>query len=367
MRRLTTLGRLVRPMLKLLNASERGAVGVLVAILIGGGVLIGMGALVLDVGQLYQYRAELQNGADAGALAVATSCAQGSCAPTVATTFAKANSHTGFATVPQVCGSSGLGSCPGSTGKLTDCPSAPAGVTYVDVHTQSQTPSGSSLVPPVLAKTLLGKSSYTGTTVSACAVAEWGAPSTATSTTLTVDNCEWSAATNDGNSFATSPPYPQNPTPNKSFDQVMHLSVNSSDGCGTFNWITDSNGNCTTDLAGDYSAISVPSGVPSECVPVLSTSQTNKTVILVPVYGNGSSCGHGGSATYVLEGFAAFVVTGYHFGTKGPSASDWLNSKNDCTGSANCVNGYFTQTLVTTTQGTVGGQDMGATIVQLIG
>ena len=52
--------------------------------LIAGGVLFGMGALVIDVGQLYQNRAELQNGADAGALAVAKSCAQGTCTPSIA-------------------------------------------------------------------------------------------------------------------------------------------------------------------------------------------------------------------------------------------------------------------------------------------
>lgn len=361
------LGRLVRPLLRLVNANDRGATGILVAILIGGGVLVGMGAMVVDVGQLYQYRAELQNGADAGALAVAKSCAQGTCTPTIAATFANSNSSTGKAGVPKVCGTSGLGACPISTGKLSDCPVPPAdGSNYVDVHTQSQTKTGSTLVPPILARTLLGHGNYTGSAVLACASATWGAPATATSSTLTVDNCEFDAATNSGTLFAPAPPYPQNPTPAKSFDQVMKLSTDDSDGCGTFNWITDTNGNCTTDVNGDYNAITASGGVPSECVPILSGSQSGKTVILVPVYGNSSSCGHGGSASYVLEGFAAFVVTGYHFGAKGPSASDWLNSGNNCTGAADCVNGYFTRTLLTA-QGTVGGQDMGASIIQLIG
>ena len=55
-----------------------------VAVLIGGGVLFGMGALVIDVGQLYQNRAELQNGADAAALAVAKSCAPAPALPSIA-------------------------------------------------------------------------------------------------------------------------------------------------------------------------------------------------------------------------------------------------------------------------------------------
>src|SRR6266704_3179830 len=62
---------LARPTLRLLGRDDRGAVGVLVAILMGGGVLLGMGAVVVDVGQLYSERAQLQNGADAGARAVA--------------------------------------------------------------------------------------------------------------------------------------------------------------------------------------------------------------------------------------------------------------------------------------------------------
>ena len=360
------LGRLVRPMLRLLNRDERGAVGVLVAILIGGGVLVGMGAMVVDVANLYQYRAELQSGADAGALAVAQSCAQGTCTPNVAASFASANAKSGVASVNLVCGSSGLGNCPTSTGKLTDCPTAPAaGTPYVDVHTQSLTSSGSSLVPPFLARTLLGNGNYKGSTVFACARAQWGPPATATATSLTIDDCVFESATNDGTSFAQAPPYPQNPQPSKSYDQVLNLSTDSSDGCNTFNWTTD-NGNCSASFSTDYDAISVSDGVPSDCVSVISTSQTNRTVILVPIYGNGDSCGHGQDAAYVLEGFAAFVVTGYHFGTKGPSAADWLNSKNSCTGSANCVNGYFVRTVLTT-QGTIGGQDMGAEIIALTG
>ncbi len=74
-----------------LRQDERGVIGVLVAVMIGGGVLTGMGALVVDLGQLYQERAELQNGADAAALGVAKSCALGTCTPSVAGQLADAN------------------------------------------------------------------------------------------------------------------------------------------------------------------------------------------------------------------------------------------------------------------------------------
>ncbi|SLK01470.1 pilus assembly protein TadG-related protein [Arthrobacter sp. P2b] len=57
--------------------NQRGAAGVIVAVLVL--VLIGAGALAVDLGQIYGERAQLQNGADAAALAVARSCYEDSC------------------------------------------------------------------------------------------------------------------------------------------------------------------------------------------------------------------------------------------------------------------------------------------------
>ncbi|MET1153773.1 pilus assembly protein TadG-related protein [Arthrobacter sp.] len=51
---------------------ERGATGVLVAVMTL--VLIGAGAMAVDVGQIYAERAQLQNAADAGAMAAAQQC-----------------------------------------------------------------------------------------------------------------------------------------------------------------------------------------------------------------------------------------------------------------------------------------------------
>jgi len=113
---------LARLVLLRFQRDERGAVGIIVAVLIGGGVLTGMGALVIDVGQLFQERGDLQNGADAAAIGVAKSCALGSCTPAVAVQLADANASSltgGTAGVDLVCGSGALGPCPASTGALT--------------------------------------------------------------------------------------------------------------------------------------------------------------------------------------------------------------------------------------------------------
>ena len=163
---------LARPALRLLRRDERGVVAVLIGLLLGT-VLLGLGALVIDVGQLYQERAQLQSGADAAANAVAKSCVVSTCtasgALSTALTYAGYNGQNGVAGVSQVCGSGVLGACGASTGALTDCPAVPpAGTNYVDVHTSTKTSGGGTVIAPVFAKELLGNGSYTGTTVKAC-------------------------------------------------------------------------------------------------------------------------------------------------------------------------------------------------------
>jgi hypothetical protein len=71
-------------------------------------VLIGAGALAVDTGQIYAERAQLQNAADSSALAVADSCAKGSCktalsgASSLAARIADANSNDNASTVKSI-------------------------------------------------------------------------------------------------------------------------------------------------------------------------------------------------------------------------------------------------------------------------
>jgi Flp pilus assembly protein TadG len=75
--------------------NERGAAGVLVAVLML--VLVGAGAMAVDVGQIYVERAQLQNGADAGAIAVLDACHASGCtqsqAEGIAQDLANSNSN----------------------------------------------------------------------------------------------------------------------------------------------------------------------------------------------------------------------------------------------------------------------------------
>jgi Flp pilus assembly protein TadG len=359
---------LARPMMRLLGRDEEGAIGVLVAIFIAGGVLLGMGALVIDVGRLYQNQAELQNGADAAALGVAKSCASGACNAGLAGGYANANASNltaGQAAVDLVCGTGSLGA--GCVSPLLTCPANPAASTnYVDVRTSTGTPSG--LLPPVFARTLLGNGSYSGTNVKACAQAEWGPPATASTIAFTISACEWDDATNQGASFAPPPPS----LPASSFDQVLKIhTTSSSTGCptepagadapGNFGW-TDDTGNCSVTISSGSYGGSTGTSVSQDCKTALQNDQANKTLIFIPVYTKVT--GTGTNAVFTLKGFAAFVITGYHL--PGFSVSDWLNPSNDCNGSDFCINGYFTQGLVPSS-GSIGGPNLGASIIVLSG
>ena len=371
---------LARRLSMIARPGEQGAVAVLVVILVAGGVLFGMGALVIDVGQLYQNRAELQNGADAGALAVAKSCVLGTCAPSTATTYANANASKltgGTADVNLVCGSGSLGACPASTGHITDCPSAPAdGTNYVDVHTSTELPGGSHLLPPVFAAELAGNGNYQGSTVYACAQAEWGAPSTATTFAYTISACTWDADTNQGQSLAPPPPYSPPYTSLSSVDTVLYehgqhnnsvcpaqyQEPSGSDGPGNFGWTTDS-GSCSVTISNSTYGGNTGASVSGDCQTALYNAWSAQSLIFLPVYTTTS--GNGNNLTYTLKGFAAFVVTGYYF----PGAAkekDWVTGQYPCSGNDFCLSGFFTQGLIPSI-GSLGGPNLGASIIVLTG
>lgn len=359
------------------GADERGAVVILVALLLGFGVLLGMAALVIDVGRLYQERAELQNGADAAAIGVAKTCALGGCNPAVAVSYADANASTltgGTAAAPLICGSGSMAPCPDSTGTMIDCPDPPsAGTNYVDVHTATQTAGGSTLLPPVFAETLLGNSGYRGATVHACAQAEWGPPAAATTPAVTISACEWDQATQQGASFPATPPYPPNQPPAPSADQVLTLNSGNGTGCatepagadgpGSFGWVYHPGGDCHFPVSGSSFPVRTGNAVSTSCEQILQTAQQNRDPILVPIYITTDG------ATYTLLGFADFVVTGYNLlGSNGGyvDASDWLDPANDCSGTNYCLNGYFVQGVAPFT-GSFGTTDLGVYSIELTG
>ncbi|MGH8867317.1 MAG: pilus assembly protein TadG-related protein [Actinomycetes bacterium] len=379
---------------------ERGAAATLVAILMAGGALFGMAALTIDVGQIYSERRELQNGADGGALAVAQDCAKGlpSCNPSAAMTQAEqyANDNAkkdGVAAVPQVvCGNgvATLPTCPAPTTSIYDCPAAPTVGNFVEVETETKEIGGDSLLPPSFAQMLVGNEGYSGTTVHACARAAWGAPSTLRSFAATISICEWNAATNGGDdaSYVTLPPWPPYPPAGQEQKLELHgqgAAVPCGPGAtpvepppsgwnqpGGFGWLDEESGGlCQATITVDEVVAGGSSpgvGMSSACREVLDQAIEDQETLFVPIFS--AAQGSGQNADYIIEGFAAFVPTGYRMPGGGGGQnrpSEVPGSTIACTGSAKCIYGFFTQDLVPADAVIGTGPNMGATVISLIG
>jgi Flp pilus assembly protein TadG len=354
------------------RGDDRGAAAALVAVLLSSGVLIGMAALSVDVGRLYAERRQVQNGADAAALAVAKSCAALTTCTTSTGGIANLNANDGVTTVLFVCGAgrASLTACPANSGPaLTQCPAAPTGVEgWVRVRTATATGGGGTLLPPTFAQALAGNAGYAGSQVQACAQAAWGGEASGSALPLTLSLCEWNTATAGGTSFAPPPPYP--PYPAGEVALKLHSTTDTTGGCttsgsgsllpGGFGWL-DSNGCQTTSIAGGF-VNSDPGVSASSCADQLAALVG--TVLSLPVFDQASGTGSGGQ--YHIRGFAAFYLSGYVLPGAHPTTVNPPGTVTKCKGSDKCIYGWFTQGLAPT-GGTIGGPSMGAKVVALTG
>jgi hypothetical protein len=157
----------------------------LVTILLAGGVIIGMLAIVIDVGRVYEERRRVQNGADAAVLSIAQACANktAACGSNTSAvqqsrTMADVNAGRDQATgVDSVCGSGVLGACRSLSPHAWDCQPQGPYTNYARVRTSTLTASGSRLLPPVFAQALDPRAA--GSRLWACAQAAWGPPKSA--------------------------------------------------------------------------------------------------------------------------------------------------------------------------------------------
>lgn len=373
MRWLTSRLRLAR------QQQDAGAVATVVAILLSSGVILGMAAVTVDVGQIYAERRQVQNGADAAALAIAASCARSASCDTStggqATSMAGQNANDSATAVLSVCGHgvSSLASCGGQPGPtLTRCPDmAPASTNWVRVRTATLTGGGATLLPPAFARALSGNAAYDGTTVHACAQAAWGSPSSLSTVPITLSLCEWDAATANGTSFVAPPPYPPYPAASREVTLKLHATQDvgtcpSSGGAyadlpGGFGWLNSVS--CVATIAGDGTVPADP-GVSAAACPDVLPSNVGK-ILFLPVHSQ--TWGSGAGGTYRISGFAAFYLTGYNMPAAHPNHVDSPVGGRLCRGSDKCIYGFFTQALVPT-PGPIGpGPVRGAAVVVLTG
>ena len=359
--------------------SDRGALGVLVAVVLGFGVLLGFGALVIDVGQLYAEREELQSGSDAAALAVAQACAVNPAACTaaaqagVAADLADQNATDGASAVDVLCGAPGTGlpGCPAAADNITACVSdPPASGSWVEVRTTTSMPDGSTLLPPTFARTLLGNEDYDGTRVGACARVAWGTPGSAATIAVTMSTCEWNEITADGTTLWPAPDF----MPPASAEGIIQLHGTSGaspcpagpsgwDAPGGFGWLDDPSATCATSVSAD-GTYGGDTGVSASqpCRDALRDMRDAHAAALIPIFDGVH--GTGSNIEYHLSGFSAFVLTGYHL--PGIKEKSWLSGKDLCKGDDKCLYGYFVTGLFPASGG-FGGTNYGAKILRLVG
>ncbi|MGC0236941.1 pilus assembly protein TadG-related protein [Arthrobacter sp. SD76] len=276
------------------SENERGAAGVLVAVMMV--VLIGAGALAVDTGQIYAERAQLQNAADAGALAgadlcsVSAGCTQAQ-ADAVAAALANSNSNDNSSTVQSV-----------------DL-SVPGEVSVTTSTKDGTTSAG------FLSKMFASALNAPPATVGATATAKWLYPTKGiTVLPLTFAPCEFK---DDG-------------LPHKILIQGGALDCNGLNPSnqiipGGFAWLNpDSSTGCNvTAEVGEWSETSAGAAVPNGCIdlfnPSINPSLANSTVAL-PVYKytcSGMPASEfgtclGSSVQYYIEKWAGFEIKAWN-------------------------------------------------------
>lgn len=318
---------------------ERGAVSVIVAVSMVA--LLGFVAITVDIGALYAERAELQNGADAAALAVAQECAASktctdttaaapwlASATTTARSLANANANDDATNISSVASPA-----PGS------------------VRITTGTRDGSSGAG-ALAYTFAPILGIDTANPAATATAAWGNPAAGPAMLpLAFAPCEF-AQGNGIRVFRTH----GDPTCSSTSPSGQVLP-------GGFSWLAHPSGTCTVrvDIAVN-APLPSDSGndFPAGCSTVLDSSAIGKTLLL-PVYVDKGGTGNNG--WYKIRGWAAFELLGWNFSGTSSNNTAYTNAK--CTGNCRGLIGRFVKYVSLDDRFTRGGPDLGASLVSL--
>lgn len=325
MRRLARMARNLRP--KNCMDGERGASSVIVAFMLVA--LLGFTALAVDVGAMYAEKAQLQNGADATALAIAGECAKGiDCATAMAdedNRLADGNANDN---------SSGTFSVTQPTANS------------VRVETNAQEAGSTDDSFSLFFARVLG---HDTAVIHAAAEASWGTPSEANTLPWTISECVFKQFLSPSQlaEFNSTKTFTGDPVPTRilfRYDQ----NVPTFPGCaeqngyapGGFGWL-DTDSGCSTDIDVANSEVGSNPGndLPNVCKDIPTTIKD--APVLIPVFTTATQ--NGQKTTYELAGFLAFRVTGFKFGG-GPGLTDLDPLAPDCNG-GNCrgIQGYFTR------------------------
>ncbi|QCO99363.1 hypothetical protein FCN77_18745 [Arthrobacter sp. 24S4-2] len=346
MRRLRAHGKARHRATRRAARDERGAASIIVAILLV--VLMGCAALAVDVGAMYAEKAQLQNGADAAALAVAGDCAKGNCGTPSVTGSNYANNNANDST----------------SGATVSFPNA----TTVRVVTKARAAGSSTDGFPLYFARAMG---FQSTDIGATAEAIWGTPSKGTTLPWTVSECVFKkylspTQLSDLNSTGQ---FTGDPTPTHILLRY-DTGATALPGCaaqngyqpGGFGWLVTDTG-CSTNVSIGATVDGQPGNhFPNDlaCNSVLATIMDEP--VLIPLFS--SATGNGSNAVYSLIGFAAFQVTGYKFSG---SDANLDPAAPNCNGNCRGLQGFFARfvSLDEFTLSNSGQPNYGATVVAL--
>lgn len=326
---------------------ERGVIAPLTAFLMTA--VLGMSALVVDTALMYSEHAQLQNGADAAALAIAEECSK---AATPCPSDQRA-AAAGYADGNALDNRSNVLSAV-----------ADATARTVDVTTQSQMPDGTNHFSLHFAK-VLGISS---TDIQATATARWTYPNKGTGFPLAISQECWNFAPATATTFTLQKITwkPGTTCTNASGSQIP----------GGWGWLANTADNSceVSTQVGDYASSNPGNDPPRTCAAVLqkwidTLTANEKVYVSFPVFSTASGAGNTG--TFKIVGYATFRIFGWNFGSSSPyyfriDAKDPdMTKKLSCTdGGERCIIGGFVQ--YQTSEGGGGGPNFGTTRVSLI-
>lgn len=331
------------------GGKERGAAGVTVALLLL--VLIGAGAMAVDVGQIYVERAELQNGADAGALAAAQLCAEDA---------GCTQSEAEAAAVPLANGNARDDA---STLKSVDL--SVANQVTVTTSTLDGT-SGAGFLSKMFASALNAPPA----TVGASATAGLTYPGGGGAFPLAFSDDCWDLS----DTVSTGEKQKISWKPGTTCTNPSGHTVP-----GGWGWLSDPDNDCyAVTTTGNVVGSDPGSDKPAQCATILqgwitSLSSGEPVEVTFPVFDTKSGTGSG--ATFHIIGYATFSIFGWKFGNG--SVYEYRNTK-AATGNVNlacsggndrCIIGQFVKyiTIDAAAGGGAGsGQNLGTVVVKLI-
>lgn len=333
------------------DGGETGAVAVLVALALVA--LLGFVALAVDVGTLYTKKAQVQNGSDAAALAVAQKCAANTSDPNCSTTspiaadVANKNANNGLNNIRSIA---------------------------LDLQNRKVTVSAGAQ-----------ESGGSPNTVSLFFARIWGIPNAEVDASSTVN---WGSAVAGQAAFPVAFSTCQvTGYIGGGVQLLQNHGSGANPGCnygpsgaavdGGFGWLTQDAGACgsSINLATSEGGSAPGNSAPANCTTTLqnwaSQITAGKSVtVLLPVYD--AVTGTGSSAVFHLVAFAAFNVTGWKFSGDSTLPNTFHNDSPyaptglTCTGNCRGILGSFIKFVSIASGYTLGPVDaFGATVVRL--